>query len=47
MQTWNYFLKIKFGPLDMSCMIMVKRVAIMEDVVTHGIYNMDVWTPYS
>jgi len=26
-------------------MIVVKRVAIMEDVVAHGIYNMDVWTP--
>jgi len=26
-------------------MTVVKRVAIMEDVVAHGIYNMDVWTP--
>jgi hypothetical protein len=45
MATWNEFLKIKFRPLDMSRMIVVKRVAIMEDVVVHGIYNMDVWTP--
>jgi len=26
-------------------MTVEKRVAIMEDVVAHGIYNMDVWTP--